>query len=87
MAEWLDCFQRDAHPEVELLWWERLARCYVDYMGRNKLDREQRQDAFNVICRMATGARVADLGPDLAHLPRNAVDEILAIMRTVAHNA
>jgi hypothetical protein len=84
MAEWLDGFQRDAHPQEDLLWWERLARCYVDYSSRNKLDREQSQDAFNVICRMAMGASAVDLRADLAHLPRNAVDEILAIMRTVA---
>ncbi len=37
IAEWLDGFQRDAHPEGEVLWWERLARCYVDYTRHHEL--------------------------------------------------
>src|SRR2546427_10945245 len=81
MAEWLDGFQRDAHPEQEVLWWERLARCYVDYSRQSELNTEQRQSAFNVICKIALGAGAGDLVADLAHLPADAVDEILAIMR------
>lgn len=84
MAEWLDGFQRDAQPEGELLWWERLARCYVDYSSGNELNAEQRQGAFDVICKVALGANAVDLGADLAHLPTDAVDEILAIMRNIA---
>jgi hypothetical protein len=67
-----------------VLWWERLARCYVDYSRQSELNTEQKQSAFNVICKIALGASVGDLGADLAHLPAGAVDEILAIMRTIA---
>ena len=27
--EWRDAFKRDANPEHELLWWERVAGCFV----------------------------------------------------------
>jgi hypothetical protein len=84
MAEWLDGFQRDANPEREMIWWEWLARCFVDYSSRNELNTEQRQSAFKVICRMALGARAVDLGADLAHLPAGPVNEIFAIMRNSA---
>ena len=57
MAEWLDGFQRDAHPEQEVIWWERLASCYVGYCSRKELNPEQKQAAFNVICKLGLGAR------------------------------
>jgi len=80
MAEWLDGFQRDAHPEAEVVWWERLARCYVEYAQRRELQCEQRKAAFNVICKLALGASDANLTGDLASLPRDAFDEMVAIM-------
>jgi hypothetical protein len=82
MAEWLDGFQRDAHPEGEVLWWERVARCYVDYTRHHELQGEQRKPAFNVICILALGANAAELIADLASLPGGALDEIIAIMRS-----
>jgi hypothetical protein len=82
MAEWLDGFQRDAHPEQEVLWWERLARRYVDYTHHHELQGEQRKAAFNVVCKLALGASAVDLSGDLASLPRGALDEIVAKMRS-----
>jgi hypothetical protein len=82
IAEWLDGFQRDAHPEGETLWWERVARCYADYTHHHELQGEQRKVAFNVVCKLALGASAADLATDLASLPRDALDEIIAIMRS-----
>ena len=37
MAEWLDFFQRDLHPEPEVIWWERLAQCCVEYTRKHEL--------------------------------------------------
>jgi len=56
MAEWRDGFQRDAHPEQEVQWWERLARCYVEYISQKQLNREQRKAAFSLIFRLGLGA-------------------------------
>ncbi len=83
MGEWLDGFQRDAHPEQEVIWWERLARCYVDFSRRKELHAQQRRDTFRVICGLALGSAVEDVKVDLAHLAPGALDEIFVIMRTV----
>jgi hypothetical protein len=81
MAEWLDGFQRDAHPEEEVLWWERLARCYGEYISRNELNAEQRKAAFSLIFKLGMGASARDLAADVAKLPPGALDDILPMMR------
>jgi hypothetical protein len=81
MGEWLDGFQRDAHPDQEVLWWERLARCYVQY-SRKELNAVRRKSAFNLICKLGLGASAEDLGADLGNLPRGALDDIRALMRS-----
>ncbi len=82
MAAWLDGFQRDAHPEGEVQWWERLARCYVEYISQKELNPAQRKAAFNVICKLGLGASAADLAADVSNLPTAALDDILAMMRS-----
>jgi hypothetical protein len=82
MAQWLDSFQRDAHPEGEVVWWERLARCYTEYISQKELDPAQKKSAFNVICKLGLGASAEDLAADVASLPGGALDEIIAIMRS-----
>src|SRR3954470_24332462 len=57
-AEWLEGFQRDTSPEQEVLWWERLARCYVEYSGKRALNLEQRKTAFNVMLKLLLGSPV-----------------------------
>jgi hypothetical protein len=43
MEEWLDGFQRDLNPEPEVVWWERLAHCYVEYSHSQELNPQQKQ--------------------------------------------
>jgi hypothetical protein len=81
MDAWLDGFQRDIHPEQEVLWWERLARCYVEYISRKELNHEQRKSAFSVICKLGLGASAGELAADVSNLPAGALDDILAMMR------
>ena len=81
MDAWLDGFQRDAHPEGEVLWWERLARCYVEYISRKELNAAQRKSAFNVIFKLGLGASAGEIVADVSNLPPGALDDILAIMR------
>jgi hypothetical protein len=61
-----------------MLWWERLAQCYVDDTRHHELLGAQRKPAFNVICKLALGASAADL----ASLPPDALDEIVSMMRS-----
>jgi hypothetical protein len=84
MAEWLDGFQRDLHPEPEVSWWERLARCYVEYAQHQQLQVEQRKAAFRLMLKLGLGASAKDLTEDLTNLSPGALDEIVAIMRSSA---
>jgi hypothetical protein len=80
LEEWLDAFQRDAHPDNEVAWWERVARCYTDYINGHELNSKQKQAVFKVIFTLAMGSTVED--NDLVSLSPGAVEEILAIVRS-----
>ena len=43
LEKWLDEFQRDANPESEVVWWERLTRCYLAYTEPKDLSYKQKQ--------------------------------------------
>jgi hypothetical protein len=80
-AEWRDAFQRDANPEHELLWWERVAGCYQPLVARRAFSLDQRQAAFNVIFGLFSGLEAAQLQADLAKLPDSVMDDLAAIVR------
>src|SRR5690242_13504753 len=84
LASWLDGFQRDLNPEPEVLWWERLARCYTEYTRSQDINAEQRQALFNVILKLLLGSPKEELAPDLAKLPHTAPNDILEIMRRIS---
>ena len=79
MEKWLDGFQRDANPESEVRWWERLARCYVAYCDTNELTAGQKQAAFGIIFRMAMGSESEAEAAELARLPEGALEKIVEI--------
>jgi hypothetical protein len=81
MAEWLDGFQRDLHPESEVVWWERLAHCYVEYSHAQELNAGQKQAAFRVILKLALGSAAEQISADLTDLPPDALEDILGIMQ------
>lgn len=84
LAKWLDGFQRDVHPESEVLWWERLTRCYTEYTRSHDIDAEQREALFNVILKLLLGSPKEEIASDLAILPPTAPDDILEIMRRIS---
>jgi hypothetical protein len=81
MAEWLEGFQRDLHPESEVVWWERLAHCYVEYSHGQELNSGQKQAAFRVILKLALGSTAEQVSADLTGLPPDALEDILGIMQ------
>jgi hypothetical protein len=85
MAKWLDGFQRDVHPESEVVWWERLARCYTEYNSSQDINAEQRRALFNAILKLLLGSPEKEIGLDLAKLPPTAPDDILEIMRRISN--
>lgn len=80
-AEWRDGFQRDANPENEMRWWERVANCYVALVTGRTYSREQRQAAFKVIFGLFSGIDADQLQVDIAQLPESAMDELAVIVR------
>jgi hypothetical protein len=80
-AEWRDAFQRDVNPEHELLWWERVAGCYLPLVAERAFSPDQRQAAFNVIFGLFSGLEAAQLQADLAKLPDSVMDDLAAIVR------
>jgi hypothetical protein len=83
-AEWRDAFQRDANPEHELLWWERVSACYVALVAERTFSPDQRQAAFNVIFGLFSGLEAAQLQADLAKLPESVMDDLANIVQQVA---
>ena len=77
--EWLDGFQRDQHPEREVVWWERVARCYTDFTAKKTLPSEQKQAAFKVIFGLFGGLEAKDVVADAAALSESLIDELLVI--------
>jgi hypothetical protein len=80
-AEWRDAFQRDANPEHELLWWERVAACYVPLVDGGTFSPGQRQAAFNVMFGLFSGLEPSQLEADVAKLPESAMDDLAAIVQ------
>jgi hypothetical protein len=79
---WLDEFKRDAHPDQEVVWWERLTRCYLAYTRDKELSAEQRSAAFKIIfglCMMGTSPETVE--KELAKLPTGALEEIVASLQ------
>ncbi len=48
LAERIDSFKRDQHPEVELDVWERIMHAYERFCRGMQLTREAKTDIFNV---------------------------------------
>ena len=82
-AEWLAAFQQDAHPEDEMLWWERVAECYIALIAARAFSSVQREAAFKVIFGLFSGFGSEELQADLAKLPEFAMDELAAIVKAL----
>jgi hypothetical protein len=80
-TEWRDAFQRDANPERELLWWERVAGCYLPLVAGRPYSPGQRQAAFNVISVCSLASKRKQLEADLEKLPDSVMDDLAAIVR------
>jgi hypothetical protein len=77
--EWLDGFQRDQHPEREIIWWERVARCYTGFTAKETLSSQQKQAAFKVMFGLFSGLPAKDIVADAAGLSEFLIDELVAI--------
>jgi hypothetical protein len=81
LADWLDDFRRDLHPEQEVVWWEHLAVCYLTYRNKRDLSAKQRQTAFKILLSITMGAPPDALSADIAALPEGALADIQALLQ------
>lgn len=81
LADWLDDFRRDLHPEQEVLWWEHLAQCYIAYRDPHDLNAKQRQAAFKILLNISLGGRPLSLSADAAILPEGALADLQTLLR------
>ena len=81
LEEWLDGYRRDANPESEVQWWERLARCYTTYNQTNSLTGDQKQALFRILFMLGMGiSETEKLEADLASLPADALEDIMGLL-------
>jgi hypothetical protein len=80
MEKWLDEFQRDANPESEVVWWERLTRCYLAYTEPKDLSFKQKQAAFKILFTLGMGSDLQAVSAELGCLPEGAREEVLGLM-------
>src|SRR5580698_6907493 len=80
IEKWLDEFQRDANPESEVVWWERLTRCYLAYTEPKDLSFKQKQAAFKILFTLGMGSDLQTLDAELGSLPQGAREEFLGLL-------
>jgi hypothetical protein len=85
MNEWMDGFRRDAHPESEVEWWERLTRCYLEYTNTKDLTDIQKKTAFAILFKLAMGNDLRDVEPEFLRLPQGARQELMSLMGETIH--
>jgi hypothetical protein len=76
---WMDGFQRDMNPESEIVWWERLTRCYLAYTEPKDLSFKQKQAAFKILFTLGMGSDLKGVSAELDCLPAGAREEFLGL--------
>jgi hypothetical protein len=71
MEFWLDGFKRDMEPEKEVLWWEHLSACFLEYFSTKRPDEEQAKSAFRLPLQIELGGTVPS---EFESLPEDDVD-------------
>lgn len=79
MATWVEGFERDARPEDEVGWWERLIACYLEYVAAMRIAPPQRRRVYDVLLGIANGACQEGLLEPLAVLPPDAFETLEAL--------
>jgi hypothetical protein len=79
--EWIDNLQRDLVPEHEVLWWERVAGCYVEFTAKAEPTLDERKVAFKIIFTVFSGVTGKDLNREVTILSEPAKTELAVILR------
>ena len=71
METWLDGFKRDTHPEKEVLWWEHVSACFLEYFWTKCKNDDQARSAFRLLLQIGLGG---DSTLETGVLPEDHVD-------------
>jgi hypothetical protein len=71
MEFWLDGFKRDVEPEKEILWWEHLSACFLEYFWTKRPDEKQADAAFRLLMQIGLGGTVPS---EFENLPEDDMD-------------
>jgi hypothetical protein len=82
MEFWVDGFRGDAHPSKEIMWWEHVASCYLEYIQMVRLEsHEQYHAVFDVITGLRNGDKKKDLQKHLKLLPKGSYEKIRNLLK------
>jgi hypothetical protein len=71
MEFWLDGFKRDVEPEKEVLWWEHISACFLEYFSTKRPDEEQAKSAFRLLMQIGLDGAAPS---EFENLPEDDVD-------------
>jgi hypothetical protein len=75
LAEVVDSFQRDAHPEREIAIWERIAHAYQTFLRYHPTHRRAvKREILSVLLAVSAGM---DNRQNVTHLTEEDIDELL----------
>ena len=74
MEFWLDGFKRDVEPEKEVLWWEHLSACFLEYYWTKCQGEEQASAAFRLLMQIGKGGATPS---EFENLPEDDVDFLI----------
>jgi len=79
MKFWLDGFKRDFSPNKEIMWWEHIASCYLEYVTIEDVRPEYRNDVLSVFFAIANEIGSEGMEKHLEALPEDAYDKMKTI--------
>jgi hypothetical protein len=81
MEFWIDGFRGDAHPSREILVWERIAACYIEYVIMARLTQKQRKKVFDIITGLSVGLTEDELAKYTKGLPNDAFEKLVQLFK------
>jgi len=83
MEFWVDAFRGDAHPSQEILWWEHLAACYLEFTDEVQLDTEDQHEAvYQALFTLAMGCPKEEVSEELRLLPDSSFEKLKKLVES-----
>ncbi|MCW0219882.1 MAG: hypothetical protein OJI67_16270 [Prosthecobacter sp.] len=77
--QWVEGFQRDMDPEIEIAIWENIASAYQTFTTPRNLSRPAKLEAFGLLLVRSSSADMADSYSKLKHLSLPEAKELISL--------